>query len=124
MTFIRKFALTKRTIRAWFVALRCWVCAKRPRYSFPIEHTNSAVAHVYSLMSKQTIVLQYGSDAASLTVAEQYVSAFGNLAKEGNTILLPSNTGEVSNMVAQVCRKAYSEHVIITFFIRNTVHTF
>jgi len=75
-------------------------------------------------MSKQTIVLQYGSDAASLTVAEQYVSAFGNLAKEGNTILLPSNTGEVSNMVAQVCRKAYSEHVIITFFIRNTVHTF
>ncbi|XP_076801986.1 stomatin-like protein stl-1 [Clavelina lepadiformis] len=44
---------------------------------------------------------EFGSNAASLSVAEQYVSAFGNLAKEGNTILLPSNTGEVSNMVAQ-----------------------
>ncbi|TNN80849.1 Stomatin-like protein 2, mitochondrial [Liparis tanakae] len=44
---------------------------------------------------------QNGSAAASLSVAEQYVSAFSNLAKESNTVLLPSNTNDVSGMVAQ-----------------------
>lgn len=38
----------------------------------------------------------------SYNVAEQYVSAFGNLAKEGNTVLLPANTGDVGSMVSQV----------------------
>uniref|UniRef100_A0A665UXN6 Stomatin-like protein 2, mitochondrial n=1 Tax=Echeneis naucrates TaxID=173247 RepID=A0A665UXN6_ECHNA len=42
-----------------------------------------------------------GNAAASLSVAEQYVSAFSNLAKESNTILLPSNTGDISGMVTQ-----------------------
>lgn len=45
---------------------------------------------------------QNGNAAASLTVAEQYVSAFSNLAKESNTILLPTNTGDISGMVSQV----------------------
>ncbi|NWT47199.1 STML2 protein, partial [Chroicocephalus maculipennis] len=44
---------------------------------------------------------QHGSAAASLSVAEQYVSAFSKLAKDSNTLLLPSNTGDVSSMVAQ-----------------------
>lgn len=47
-------------------------------------------------------VLQKGDSAASLTVAEQYVSAFSNLAKESNTVLLPTNTGDISGMVTQV----------------------
>ncbi|KAK7896404.1 hypothetical protein WMY93_021729 [Mugilogobius chulae] len=34
-------------------------------------------------------------------VAEQYVSAFSNLAKESNTVLLPTNTGDVTGMVTQ-----------------------
>uniref|UniRef100_A0A2K5S872 Stomatin like 2 n=1 Tax=Cebus imitator TaxID=2715852 RepID=A0A2K5S872_CEBIM len=42
-----------------------------------------------------------GDSAASLTVAEQYVSAFSKLAKDSNTILLPSNPGDVTSMVAQ-----------------------
>ncbi|XP_064421474.1 stomatin-like protein 2, mitochondrial isoform X1 [Latimeria chalumnae] len=42
-----------------------------------------------------------GNTAASFSVAEQYVTAFSNLAKESNTILLPANTGDISNMVAQ-----------------------
>lgn len=46
--------------------------------------------------------VQNGNAAASLTVAEQYVSAFSNLAKESNTILLPTNTGDISGMVTQV----------------------
>lgn len=44
---------------------------------------------------------QGGSDAVSLRVAEQYVSAFANLAKTSNTILLPANAADASGMVAQ-----------------------
>ncbi|KAM6033874.1 stomatin-like protein 2, mitochondrial [Chlamydotis macqueenii] len=44
---------------------------------------------------------QHGSAAASLSVAEQYVSAFSKLAKDSNTLLLPANAGDVTNMVAQ-----------------------
>lgn len=43
-----------------------------------------------------------GSNAASLAVAEKYVTAFGELAKTNNTLMLPANTGDVSAMVAQV----------------------
>ncbi|CBW75043.1 Membrane protease family, stomatin/prohibitin homologs [Mycetohabitans rhizoxinica HKI 454] len=32
-----------------------------------------------------------GMDAVNLKVAEQYVSAFGNLAKQGNTLIVPAN---------------------------------
>ncbi|XP_036034380.1 stomatin-like protein 2, mitochondrial isoform X1 [Onychomys torridus] len=42
-----------------------------------------------------------GDAAASLTVAEQYVSAFSKLAKDSNTVLLPSNPSDVTSMVAQ-----------------------
>merc|ERR1719420_2466159 len=35
-----------------------------------------------------------GANAASLTVAEDYVKAFGNLARSSNTVLLPSNPGD------------------------------
>ncbi|KAL2100460.1 hypothetical protein ACEWY4_004854 [Coilia grayii] len=44
---------------------------------------------------------QNGNAAASYSVAEQYVSAFSNLAKQSNTVLLPSNTGDISSMVTQ-----------------------
>lgn len=42
-----------------------------------------------------------GSDAVSLKVAEQYVEAFSKLAKESNTILLPSNIDNPSGIIAQ-----------------------
>jgi regulator of protease activity HflC (stomatin/prohibitin superfamily) len=42
-----------------------------------------------------------GSDAVSLKVAEQYVNAFGKLAKESNTILLPSNLENATGFIAQ-----------------------
>ncbi|XP_007232048.2 stomatin-like protein 2, mitochondrial [Astyanax mexicanus] len=47
------------------------------------------------------LTLQNGDAAASLSVAEQYVTAFSSLAKESNTIILPSNTGDISSMVTQ-----------------------
>uniref|UniRef100_A0A6N2LL20 Band 7 domain-containing protein n=1 Tax=Salix viminalis TaxID=40686 RepID=A0A6N2LL20_SALVM len=42
-----------------------------------------------------------GVEAASLKIAEQYVTAFGNIAKEGTTILLPSATDNPANIMAQ-----------------------
>jgi regulator of protease activity HflC (stomatin/prohibitin superfamily) len=42
-----------------------------------------------------------GEKAVSLRLAEQYIQAFSNLAKETNTILLPENTGDTGAMVAQ-----------------------
>ncbi|XP_078252606.1 stomatin-like protein 2, mitochondrial isoform X2 [Rhinoraja longicauda] len=52
-------------------------------------------------MLSEVLSQQYGGQAASLSVAEQYVSAFNNLAKQSNTILLPANTGDVTSMVSQ-----------------------
>ncbi|CAH8469800.1 unnamed protein product [Heterobilharzia americana] len=42
-----------------------------------------------------------GADAVQLAVAEQYINAFGSLAKTTNTVLLPSNIGDVSSMITQ-----------------------
>ncbi|XP_061590398.1 stomatin-like protein 2, mitochondrial [Cololabis saira] len=52
-------------------------------------------------MLSEALTEQNGDAAASLSVAEQYVSAFSNLAKQSNTILLPTNTGDISGMVSQ-----------------------
>ncbi|WP_373975087.1 paraslipin [Chitinibacter sp. SCUT-21] len=41
-----------------------------------------------------------GLQAVNLKVAEQYVGAFGNIAKQGNTMLLPGNAADVASMVA------------------------
>jgi regulator of protease activity HflC (stomatin/prohibitin superfamily) len=39
-------------------------------------------------------------NAISLSVAEKYVDAFGNLAKEGTSIVVPGNVGDMSGMIA------------------------
>ncbi|MFM1987994.1 MAG: hypothetical protein RJA99_951 [Pseudomonadota bacterium] len=41
-----------------------------------------------------------GPDAVNLKVAEQYVQAFAQLAKEGNTLIVPANLAEMSSLVA------------------------
>jgi regulator of protease activity HflC (stomatin/prohibitin superfamily) len=41
-----------------------------------------------------------GMDAVNLRVAEQYLKEFGNLAKENNTMILPSNLTDVAGIVA------------------------
>jgi regulator of protease activity HflC (stomatin/prohibitin superfamily) len=38
--------------------------------------------------------------AISLSVAEKYVDAFGNLAKEGTSVIVPGNVGDISSMIA------------------------
>ncbi|MBU1610299.1 MAG: SPFH/Band 7/PHB domain protein [Proteobacteria bacterium] len=41
-----------------------------------------------------------GMQAANLRVAEQYVSEFGNLARENNTMIVPGNLTDLTGMVA------------------------
>jgi regulator of protease activity HflC (stomatin/prohibitin superfamily) len=41
-----------------------------------------------------------GVEAVQLRVAEQYVEQFGNLAKSGNTLVLPANLSDVGSMIA------------------------
>jgi len=38
--------------------------------------------------------------AVSLTVAEKYVEAFGKLAKEGTSVVVPGNVGDIGGMIA------------------------
>jgi regulator of protease activity HflC (stomatin/prohibitin superfamily) len=41
-----------------------------------------------------------GKDAVSLRVAEQFVQEFGKLAKENNTMIIPSNLADVASFVS------------------------
>ena len=41
-----------------------------------------------------------GLDAMQLRVAEQYVTQFGELAKEANTLVVPANLSDVASMIA------------------------
>jgi len=41
-----------------------------------------------------------GLQAVQLRVAEQYIGEFGKIAKEGNTLILPSNLSDVGSLVA------------------------
>ncbi|ENW1423239.1 paraslipin, partial [Neisseria gonorrhoeae] len=38
---------------------------------------------------------QGGADAVNLKIAEQYVAAFNNLAKESNTLIMPANVADI-----------------------------
>uniref|UniRef100_A0A1B6DZ76 Band 7 domain-containing protein n=2 Tax=Clastoptera arizonana TaxID=38151 RepID=A0A1B6DZ76_9HEMI len=49
----------------------------------------------------KSLAIQDGKNAASFSVAEQYIEAFHNLAKTNNTVILPSNVGDISQAVTQ-----------------------
>ncbi|MDH3620846.1 MAG: paraslipin [Gammaproteobacteria bacterium] len=46
------------------------------------------------------VVDQGGAEAMQLRIAEQYISQFGNLAKTGNTFVVPANLGDLTSMMA------------------------
>ncbi|KPN70790.1 SPFH domain-containing protein [Neisseria sp. 83E34] len=41
-----------------------------------------------------------GNEAVNLKVAEQYVEAFGKLAKENNTLIMPANVADIASLVS------------------------
>ena len=59
----------------------------------------AATAKGLSLVA-QSLVSEGGDAAMKLRIAEAYVAEFGKLAKEGNTLVVPSNLSDISSMVA------------------------
>eukprot|EP00055_Hartaetosiga_balthica_P003749 m.8882 g.8882 ORF g.8882 m.8882 type:complete len:350 (-) comp3290_c0_seq1:194-1243(-) len=49
----------------------------------------------------EAIQSEGGQDAVALTIAKEYIEAFGNIAKETNTTLLPANLSDPASMIAQ-----------------------
>lgn len=43
---------------------------------------------------------QGGPEAMQLRIAEQYITEFGNLAKKGNTFVIPANLADLTSMMA------------------------
>lgn len=64
-----------------------------------IKAVASATAQAIQQVA-QAIQSPGGMDAVNLKVAEKYVEAFGNVAKEGNTLILPGNLADMGSMVA------------------------
>ncbi|KAL3342396.1 hypothetical protein AABB24_026423 [Solanum stoloniferum] len=52
-------------------------------------------------MVSETLKEHGGAEAASLRIAEQYIQAFSNIAKEGTTLLLPTNASDPASMMTQ-----------------------
>ena len=50
----------------------------------------------------QSIETPGGKEAVNLRVAEQYVKEFGNLAKENNTLIIPSNLSDIAGIVGTI----------------------
>ena len=48
----------------------------------------------------QAILQPGGLEAVNLQVAENYVAAFGKIAQEGNTLILPSNMADMGGLIA------------------------
>ncbi|GGC12863.1 SPFH domain-containing protein [Pseudoduganella buxea] len=57
-----------------------------------------------------------GIEAVNLRVAEQYVDAFGKLAKTGNSLIVPANVGDMSSLIAtamQVVKTQTPERTVV-----------
>lgn len=52
----------------------------------------------------QAIESPGGQAAVNLRVAEQYVKEFGNLAKQGNTLIVPQNLSDIGGTVASLAK--------------------
>ena len=46
------------------------------------------------------LVERGGHEAMQLRVAQQYIDEFGNLAKAGNTLVVPANLADLASMIA------------------------
>jgi regulator of protease activity HflC (stomatin/prohibitin superfamily) len=48
----------------------------------------------------ESLKMAGGYEAMQLRIAEQYIGQFGNLAKSGNSMIVPANLADVSSMIA------------------------
>ncbi|KTW26988.1 hypothetical protein T552_02479 [Pneumocystis carinii B80] len=61
------------------------------------EATAKGISAIASVLSENPM----GTDAINLRIAEKYLGAFGNLAKESTSIVVPANLNDINGMVAQ-----------------------
>ncbi len=66
-----------------------------------IELVAKATADSISIIAG-AISIDGGENAVALRIAEKYIEAFKSLAKTNNTMLIPSDTGNVSGIVSQI----------------------
>jgi len=59
------------------------------------EATAKAIAQV-----AESVGHPGGIEAVNLKVAQQYIEAFGNVAREGNTLILPANLADMGGLIA------------------------
>lgn len=62
--------------------------------------TAQATAQGIQSVSEAIQTSSNGKDAIALQVAEKYVDAFGKLAKESNTIVIPAQLGDMGSLIA------------------------
>ncbi|MBS0338114.1 MAG: paraslipin [Proteobacteria bacterium] len=60
-----------------------------------IAEANAAAVHAVG----EAIAGKGGMEAANLKVAQEYVAAFGNLAKTSNTLIVPANAADIASLV-------------------------
>jgi regulator of protease activity HflC (stomatin/prohibitin superfamily) len=58
----------------------------------------------------EAILAPGGFEAVQLRVAEQYINQFGNLAKQGNTLIVPANLTDVASMIGAAMSVIRSGH--------------
>jgi len=84
--------------------------ARRTQQINEAEGEASAILAVASATAEgirrvaEAIKLDGGFEAVQLRVAEQYITQFGELAKKGNTIVLPANVADVASMIAMAMK--------------------
>ncbi|NRA73323.1 MAG: paraslipin [Rickettsiales bacterium] len=49
----------------------------------------------------KSMIIRGADEAVSLKIAERYVEAFSNLAKEGNTVIVPSDVNDISGVIGK-----------------------
>ena len=54
----------------------------------------------------EALSAQGGNEAMQLRIAEQYVAEFGNLAKTGNTLVVPADLSNIAGMIAMATQIA------------------
>jgi regulator of protease activity HflC (stomatin/prohibitin superfamily) len=80
--------------------------AKRQQQINEAEGQAQAILSIASATSEgirrvaEAIQAPGGYQAVQLRVAEQYITQFGNLAKEGNSLVLPANLSDVGSMIS------------------------
>jgi regulator of protease activity HflC (stomatin/prohibitin superfamily) len=55
------------------------------------------------------VTVDGGSEAMQLRIAQQYVSEFGNIAKKGNTLVVPANLADLASMISLATNIAKGE---------------